>query len=136
MRREVAQRVGQHDARPAGVIGNDIALVGHLAAVLEVAAAAQDALGEVEFQQAEDGRKDMDQQIGGRPAGIVPIHPPLEEPRRREIPLGGIAQQLFPIEAGPGPEVGIGDRHPLAPIAAAEIARLHVDDLADDPFLR
>ena len=44
---EVRQRVHQHHARPAGVVGDDVALVGHLAVVLEGAAAAEDPLGKV-----------------------------------------------------------------------------------------
>ncbi len=84
-------------------------------------------LGITELQDAEDGREGVDQEVGGRAAGIVPVHPPLEEARDAEIDLGGVAQEAVPEQIRPRLRGGIGNRHPLAPVAATEETARDVD---------
>ena len=131
----VGKGIHQDHTRPPRVIHNNVALVGHLAVVLEGAAAPEDAFWEIEVQEAKHWREYVDQQIGRRPARIIPVEPPLEEAGDVEGPLGKVAEELVPVEVGARLGVGVGNLHPFPPIAAAEVAGLNVNDLADDALL-
>ena len=74
--------------------------------------------------------------VGGGAAGVVPVESPLEKPGDGERNFRSLADELIPIEVRAGLGVGIGNRHPLSPIAASEEAGLGLNGLADDPDLR
>ena len=52
-----------------------------------------------------------------------------------KVDLGRVAQEAIPEQIGAGLGMGVGNGHPLAPVAAAEIAAGDVHRLADDAFV-